>query len=78
MHYAPHGTCDTSLQEHGVKIVSTGGTAKAIAEMGVDVMDISTLTNFPEMMDGRVKTLHPNVHGGLLAKRDDKDHVQIF
>ena len=64
------------LQEHGVKIVSTGGTAKAIAEMGVDVMDISTLTNFPEMMDGRVKTLHPNVHGGLLAKRDDKDHVQ--
>ena len=65
-----------SLQEHGVKIVSTGGTAKAIAEMGVDVMDISTLTNFPEMMDGRVKTLHPNVHGGLLAKRDDKDHVQ--
>ena len=65
-----------SLQEHGVKIVSTGGTAKAIADMGVDVMDVSTLTNFPEMMDGRVKTLHPNVHGGLLAKRDDKDHVQ--
>ena len=65
-----------SLQEHGVKIVSTGGTAKAIAEMGVDVMDVSTLTSFPEMMDGRVKTLHPNVHGGLLAKRDNKDHVQ--
>ena len=65
-----------SLQEHGVKIVSTGGTAKAIADMGVDVMDVSTLTNFPEMMDGRVKTLHPKVHGGLLAKRDDKDHVQ--
>jgi phosphoribosylaminoimidazolecarboxamide formyltransferase/IMP cyclohydrolase len=65
-----------SLKDHGVKVVSTGGTAKAIAEMGVDVMDVSTLTNFPEMMDGRVKTLHPNVHGGLLAKRDDKDHVQ--
>ena len=65
-----------SLREHGVKIVSTGGTAKAIVEMGVDVMDVSTLTNFPEMMDGRVKTLHPNVHGGLLAKRDNKDHVQ--
>jgi phosphoribosylaminoimidazolecarboxamide formyltransferase/IMP cyclohydrolase len=65
-----------SLEEHGVKIVSTGGTAKAIAEMGVDVMDVSALTNFPEMMDGRVKTLHPKVHGGLLAKRDDKDHVQ--
>ena len=65
-----------SLIAHGVKIVSTGGTAKAIADMGVDVMDVSMLTNFPEMMDGRVKTLHPNVHGGLLAKRDDKDHVQ--
>ena len=44
--------------------------------MGVDVTDVSSLTNFPEMMDGRVKTLHPNVHGGLLSKRDDKDHVQ--
>ena len=65
-----------SLEEYGVKIVSTGGTAKAIAEMGVDVMDVSTLTNFPEMMDGRVKTLHPNIHGGLLAKRDNKDHIQ--
>ena len=65
-----------TLKEHEVKIVSTGGTAKAIADMGVDVMDVSTLTNFPEMMDGRVKTLHPNVHGGLLAKRDNKDHVQ--
>jgi len=65
-----------SLQEHGVKIVSTGGTAKAITDMGAEVMDVSTLTNFPEMMGGRVKTLHPNVHGGLLAKRDDKSHVQ--
>jgi phosphoribosylaminoimidazolecarboxamide formyltransferase/IMP cyclohydrolase len=65
-----------SLKEHNVKIVSTGGTAKAIAGMDVDVTDVSTLTNFPEMMDGRVKTLHPNVHGGLLSKRDDKNHVQ--
>ncbi len=65
-----------SLKEHKVKIVSTGGTAKAIAEMDVDVTDVSSLTNFPEMMDGRVKTLHPNVHGGLLSKRDDKNHVQ--
>ena len=63
-----------SLQEHEVKIVSTGGTAKAIADMGVDVMDVSSLTNFPEMMDGRLKTLHPNIHGGLLAKRDSEDH----
>ncbi len=65
-----------SLKEHNVKIVSTGGTAKSIADMGIDVTDISSLTNFPEMMDGRVKTLHPNVHGGLLSKRNDKNHVQ--
>ncbi len=65
-----------SLKEHNIKIVSTGGTAKSIAAMGVDVTDVSSLTNFPEMMDGRVKTLHPNVHGGLLSKRDDKNHVQ--
>ena len=65
-----------SLKDHNIKIVSTGGTAKSIAAMGVDVTDVSSLTNFPEMMDGRVKTLHPNVHGGLLSKRDDKNHVQ--
>ncbi len=64
-----------SLKEHNIKIVSTGGTAKSIADMGINVTDISSLTNFPEMMDGRVKTLHPNVHGGLLSKRDDEDHV---
>ena len=63
-----------SLKKHEVKIVSTGGTAKAIADMGVDVMDVSSLTNFPEMMDGLVKTLHTNIHGGLLAKRDNDDH----
>ena len=65
-----------SLKEHGVKIVSTGGTSKSISEMGAEVTDVSSITNFPEMMDGRVKTLHPNVHGGLLSKRDNKDHVQ--
>ncbi len=65
-----------SLKEHKIKIVSTGGTAKSIADMGVDVTDVSSLTNFPEMMDGRVKTLHPNVHGGLLSKRNYKNHVQ--
>ncbi len=65
-----------SLKEHNIKIVSTGGTAKAIAAMDADVTDISSLTNFPEMMDGRVKTLHPNVHGGLLSIRDNKNHVQ--
>ncbi len=65
-----------SLKEYGVKIVSTGGTSKTISEMGAEVTDVSSITNFPEMMDGRVKTLHPNVHGGLLSKRDNKDHVK--
>ena len=65
-----------SLIEHGVKIVSTGGTSKSISEMGAEVTDVSSITNFPEMMDGRVKTLHPNVHGGLLSKRDNNEHVQ--
>ena len=57
------------LAEHGVELVSTGGTAKALREAGLTVHDISDLTGFPEMMDGRVKTLHPKVHGGLLAVR---------
>src|SRR3954470_12780055 len=63
------------LARHGVELVSTGGTAKALREAGLDVRDISDLTGFPEMMDGRVKTLHPKIHGGLLAVRDDPDHV---
>ena len=58
-----------------VELVSTGGTAKLLRESGVAVRDISELTGFPEMMDGRVKTLHPNVHGGLLALRDKPDHA---
>ena len=65
-----------SLKDLGVKIVSTGGTSRSISEMGAQVTDVSSITNFPEMMDGRVKTLHPNVHGGLLSKRDDNEHVQ--
>ncbi len=64
-----------SLAEQGVELVSTGGTAKALRDAGLDVRDISDLTGFPEMMDGRVKTLHPVVHGGLLAVRDDPAHV---
>ena len=63
-------------EDFGVQIISTGGTAKAIAEAGVDVVPIDAITQFPEMMDGRVKTLHPRVHGGLLAKRDDASHMQ--
>jgi phosphoribosylaminoimidazolecarboxamide formyltransferase/IMP cyclohydrolase len=62
------------LARLGVELVSTGGTSKLIAEAGVAVRDISDLTGFPEMMDGRVKTLHPKVHGGLLAVRDDARH----
>ncbi|PKQ01545.1 MAG: bifunctional phosphoribosylaminoimidazolecarboxamide formyltransferase/inosine monophosphate cyclohydrolase, partial [Alphaproteobacteria bacterium HGW-Alphaproteobacteria-12] len=64
-----------ALHEAGVELVSTGGTAKAIKEAALPVKDVSDLTGFPEMMDGRVKTLHPKVHGGLLAIRDDADHA---
>lgn len=64
-----------SLAANGVELVSTGGTAKALRDAGLKVADISELTGFPEMMDGRVKTLHPKVHGGLLAVRDNPDHV---
>lgn len=62
------------LKRHGVEIVSTGGTAAKLREAGAEVRDVSDLTGFPEMMDGRVKTLHPKVHGGLLAVRDNADH----
>ena len=64
-----------ALVRHGVELVSTGGTAKALREAGHAVLDVSDLTGFPEMMDGRVKTLHPTVHGGILAVRDDAGHV---
>ena len=64
-----------ALAAKGVDLVSTGGTAKALRDAGLEVRDISDLTGFPEMMDGRVKTLHPIVHGGLLAVRDNPDHV---
>src|ERR1700748_3714867 len=64
-----------ALAGHGVELVSTGGTANAIAEAGLKVRDVSELTGFPEMMDGRVKTLHPKVQGGLLAIRDNAEHA---
>ena len=64
-----------ALVKHGVELVSTGGTAKALREAGHTVLDVADLTGFPEMMDGRVKTLHPTVHGGILAVRDDAAHV---
>jgi phosphoribosylaminoimidazolecarboxamide formyltransferase/IMP cyclohydrolase len=63
------------LKRHGVEIVSTGGTAAALRQAGAEVRDVSDLTGFPEMMDGRVKTLHPKVHGALLGVRDNPDHA---
>ena len=67
-----------ALAARGVEIVSTGGTAKTIAAAGVAVVDVSALTGFPEIMDGRVKTLHPAVHGGLLGVRDDPEHASAM
>lgn len=64
-----------ALSDRGVELVSTGGTKRAIAEAGLAVKDVSELTQFPEMMDGRVKTLHPMVHGGLLGDRDLTSHI---
>ena len=64
-----------ALAARGVELVSTGGTARALREAGLEVRDVSDLTGFPEMMDGRVKTLHPMVHGGLLAVRDNAEHA---
>lgn len=63
------------LAATGVELVSTGGTARALREAGLSVRDVSDVTGFPEMMDGRVKTLHPFIHGGILARRDDAEHL---
>ncbi|MFI0396517.1 bifunctional phosphoribosylaminoimidazolecarboxamide formyltransferase/IMP cyclohydrolase [Paracoccus jiaweipingae] len=63
------------LSARGVQLLSTGGTAKALREAGMSVRDVADVTGFPEMMDGRVKTLHPKVHGGLLALRDNDEHL---
>src|SRR5262245_34717022 len=67
-----------ALAAFGIELVSTGGTAKAIAAAGIAVRDVSELTGFPEIMDGRVKTLHPAVHGGLLGVRNDPEHVEAM
>ncbi|MCD5325348.1 MULTISPECIES: bifunctional phosphoribosylaminoimidazolecarboxamide formyltransferase/IMP cyclohydrolase [Pontibacillus] len=66
----------TQLESIGYELVSTGGTKRALEEAGLSVRSISEITDFPEIMDGRVKTLHPNVHAGLLAKRDQKEHLE--
>jgi len=67
-----------ALAKHGVEIVSTGGTAKTLLEVGLAVEEVASVTQFPEMLDGRVKTLHPAVHGGILAKRGDKSHMDAI
>jgi phosphoribosylaminoimidazolecarboxamide formyltransferase/IMP cyclohydrolase len=67
-----------SLSKFDVQILSTGGTAKALRDGGVTVMDISEYTGFPEILDGRVKTLLPKVHGGLLGMRDNPEHVKMM
>ncbi|HEY7662512.1 MAG TPA: bifunctional phosphoribosylaminoimidazolecarboxamide formyltransferase/IMP cyclohydrolase, partial [Xanthobacteraceae bacterium] len=64
-----------ALAERGIELVSTGGTRKALSDAGLRVREVAELTGFPEMMDGRVKTLHPKVHGGLLAIRDNEEHA---
>src|SRR5467141_3022775 len=64
-----------ALVDEGIELISTGGTRKALADAGLPVLEVSELTGFPEMMDGRVKTLHPKIHGGLLAIRDNADHA---
>src|SRR4051812_35776564 len=63
------------LATRGFELVSTGGTARALADAGLGVTNVSDVTGFPEMMDGRVKTLHPKIHGGILARRDHPDDL---
>ncbi len=65
-----------ALSQLGIEILSTGGTAKLLRDGGVPVKDVSEFTGFPEMLDGRVKTLHPKVHGGLLGRRNNPEHVK--
>ena len=64
------------LSEQGAEIISTGGTAKLLRENGISVTEVSDYTGFPEMLDGRVKTLHPKIHGGILAQLDNKKHTE--
>ena len=66
------------LQQAGVQIYSTGGTRRHLEESGVEVLDVASYTGFPEMLDGRVKTLHPKIFGGILARRDREDHMDAI
>ncbi|HTM27024.1 MAG TPA: hypothetical protein VL225_17625, partial [Vicinamibacterales bacterium] len=68
----------SGLAARGVQLVSTGGTAKTLADAGLPVTNVSDVTGFPEMMDGRVKTLHPKIHGGILARRHRPDDLEAI
>jgi phosphoribosylaminoimidazolecarboxamide formyltransferase/IMP cyclohydrolase len=68
----------TFLSQNGVELVSTGGTKKKLADAGLPVISVSQVTGFPEIMGGRVKTLHPNVHAGVLADKDDPEHLKTL
>src|SRR5688572_9771387 len=70
-------TFGKALSARGFELVSTGGTAKALSDAGLPVVNVSDVTGFPEMMDGRVKTLHPKIHGGILARRHHPDDLQL-
>ena len=72
------GDLAAALARHDIEIISTGGTASALRDAGVAVVDVAERTGFPEMMDGRVKTLHPHIHGAILARRDDPDHERAL
>src|SRR5947209_17470918 len=67
-----------ALRGFGVELLSTGGTAKTLRDAGLEVRDLSDVTGFPEMLDGRVKTLHPRIHGGILAVRDNPEHARAL
>src|SRR6266404_9785289 len=67
-----------ALKGFGVELISTGGTANALREAGIEVLEVSDVTGSPEMMDGRVKTLHPKIHGALLGLRDKPEHVSAM
>jgi phosphoribosylaminoimidazolecarboxamide formyltransferase/IMP cyclohydrolase len=67
-----------ALADMGIEILSTGGTAKALRESGIEITDVSDYTGFPEMLDGRVKTLHPKIHGGILGQRGNPEHVKTM
>ena len=67
-----------ALDDMGVEILSTGGTAQTLRQQGINIKDVSEHTGFPEMLDGRVKTLHPKIHGGILGQRENPDHVETM